>query len=69
MANQQPPVLPPPPGGPPNPPAGPPFNIENAIGLCGLIVGNQALTFATEVFMDDFQSCKDMSDEDLTEFF
>ena len=39
------------------------------MNACGLKIANQDQTFATKVFMDDFESCKDMSNEDLAESF
>ena len=36
---------------------------------CGFNTANQDQTFATEAFMDEFESFKDMSNEDLAELF
>ena len=36
---------------------------------CGLTTENQDKTFATEAFMDEFESYKDMSNEYLAECF
>ena len=35
---------------------------------CGLTAAD-SVTFATEVFMDSFETCRDMSDADLTDAF
>ena len=47
----------------------PPYTVMLAMNASGLTGANQDQTFATEVFMDDFESCKDMSNEDLAEIF
>ena len=39
------------------------------MNACGLTRANQDHTFTTKVYMDDFESCKDMSNEDLAEIF
>ena len=39
------------------------------INSCGLTTENQDQKFATEAFVDEFESCKDMSNEDLAECF
>ena len=51
------------------PPIGPPYIFVMAMNSCGLTTANQDQTFATEAFMDEFESCKDMSNEDLAECF
>ena len=47
----------------------PPYTVLLAMNACGLTRANQHQTFSTEIFMDDFESCKDMSNEDLSEIF
>ena len=47
----------------------PPYTVMLAMNASGLTGANQDQTFATEVFMDDFESCKDISNEDLEEIF
>ena len=37
------------------------------MNTCVLTRVNEDQTFSTEVFMDDFESCKDMSNEDLAD--
>ena len=61
--------IPPAPQNPPNPPIGPPYTIVMAMNSCGLNTANQDKKFATEAFMDEFESCKDNSNEDLAECF
>ena len=72
--------LPPSRQGPPNTPspevgapaivvAAPPYTVLLAMNACGLTRANQNQTFATEIFMDDFESCKDISNEDIAESF
>ena len=72
--------LPPAPQGPPNIPAtavlvsevvvtAPPYTVLLDMNACGLTRAYQDQTFATELFMDDFESCKDMSNKDLAEIF
>ena len=72
--------LPPAPQGPHNPPApevgvpevvvsAPPYTVMLAMNACVLTRANQDHTFTTKVYMDDFESCKDMSNEDLAEIF
>ena len=61
--------LPPVPQNPPNPPIGPPYTILMAMNSCGLTTANQYQTFETDEFMDEFESCKDMSNDDLVECF
>ena len=36
---------------------------------CGFATANQYQTFATEAFIDEFESCKEMSNEELAECF
>ena len=60
--------LPPAPQNPSNPPIGTPYTIVMAVNSCGLTTPNQDQNFATESFMDEFEICKDMSNEDLAEF-
>ena len=68
--------LPPAPQGPTNTPApevvvpafivpAPPYTVLLAMNVCGSTRANQDQKFATEVFMDDFESSKYMSNEDL----
>ena len=45
------------PQNPSNPKIGLPYNIVMAINSCGLNTANQVQTFATEAFMDEFESC------------
>ena len=40
-----------------NPPIGPPYNIVMAMNSCGFNTANQYQTFATQAFMDEFESC------------
>ena len=47
----------------------PPYTVVMAMNSCVLTTSNQDQTFATEAFMDEFESCKDMSNEDLAECF
>ena len=54
---------------PSNPPIGPPYTFLMALNSCGLTTENQYQAFATEAFMDDFESYKDMSNEDLAGCF
>ena len=75
--------LPPPPTGyprPTHPPApalvvpavfvtAPPYTVLLAMNACVLTRANQDQTFATEVFMDDFEIYKDMSNEYLAYSF
>ena len=61
--------LPPAPQNPPNPPIGPQYTIVMAMNSCGLTTANQYQTFAIEAFMEYFESCKDISNEDLFECF
>ena len=44
------------------------YTVAQAMTDCGLSAANGA-SFATEVFMDDFETCKDMSDTDLSDAF
>ena len=44
------------------------FTVADAILLCGVDHPNNEM-LATQVFMDDFASCKDMSNEDLADAF
>ena len=65
--------LPPTPSNPPirppyGPPIGPPYSVVFAMNSCGLNTANQNQTFATEALMDEFESCKDMSNEYLDDF-
>ena len=46
----------------------PPFTLLQAMELCGL-PANDAEVFAREVYMDDFETCKDITDEDLYDAF
>jgi hypothetical protein len=46
----------------------PPFTLLQAMERCGL-PANAAAAFATEVYMDDFETCKDITDEDLHDAF
>ena len=39
--------------------------VDQAMLACGLTAAD-SVTFATEVFMDSFETCRDMSDADLT---
>lgn len=52
-----------PPGG--NPPA---FTVRDAMLSCG-VTQQQADTLADQVFMDSYESCMDLSDDDLKEAF
>ena len=61
--------LPPAPQNPSNPPIGTPYTIVLALNSCGLNTENQDQTFATEALLDEFESCKDMSNGDLNECF
>ena len=61
--------LPPAPKKSPNPPIGSPYTIVMAMSSCGMTTANQDQMFATEAFMDEFEICKDMSNEDLAECF
>ena len=47
----------------------PPYTVLLAMNACVLTRENPDQTFSTEVFMDEFESCKDMSNEDLAESF
>ena len=54
--------IPPKPSNPPIippyvPPIGPPYTVVMAMILGGLTTANQDQTFATEAFMDEFESC------------
>ena len=62
------------PSNPPNrppygPPIRPPYTFVMAMNSCGLTTANQDQRFATEAFLDGFESCKDKSDEDIAECF
>ena len=46
----------------------PSFTLANAMANCGL-TATEAVIFATEVFMDDFETCKDITDDDLNDSF
>ena len=46
----------------------PPFTLRQAMERCGL-PANDAAAFASEVFMDDFETCKDVTDDDLLDAF
>ena len=46
----------------------PPFTLANAMERCGL-PAIEAATFATEVFMDDFMTCKDITNDNLHNSF
>ena len=66
--------LPPTPSNPPIrppyvPPIGPPYTVVMAMNSCEFTTANQDQNFATEAFMDEFEICKDMSNEDLAECF
>ena len=52
-----------------NPPIRPPYIIVMDMNSCRLTTANQYQKFKTEAFMDEFESCKDMSNEDLAECF
>ena len=54
---------------PQNPPIGPPYTIVMAMNSCELTTANQDQKFETEAFMDEFESCKYISNEELAEFF
>ena len=41
-----------------------PFTFINAITACGLDLAS-ATNFATQIFMDDFETCKDISNDDI----
>ena len=69
MANLPSTSLNPPIGPPYSPPIGPPYTIVMAVNSCGLTTANQDKTFATEAFMDEFESYKDISNEYLAECF
>ena len=43
-----------------SPPIGPPYTVVMAKNSCGLTTSNQDHMFATEAFMDEFESCKDI---------
>ena len=47
----------------------PPYTLLLAMNTCVLTRVNEDQTFATDVFIDEFESCKDMSNEDLIESF
>ena len=51
------------------PPMRPPYTVVVAMNSCGLTTANQDQTFATEAFMDSFESCIDMSNENISECF
>ena len=66
--------------GPPNSPAPavgvpdlivppPPYTVLLAMNAYGLTGSNQYQKLATEVFIDDFEICKYMSNEDISEIF
>ena len=52
-----------------NPPIRPPYIIVMDMNSCRLTTANQYQKFKTEAFMDEFESCKVMSNEDLAECF
>ena len=39
------------------------------MNVCEFKISNHDQTFPTDIFMDDFEICKDMSNKDLTESF
>ena len=61
--------LPPSPQNTPNPPIGPPYTIIMAMNSCVLTTAKQDQMFATEAYMDEFEICKEISNEDLAECF
>ena len=69
MANISPTPSNPPIRPPYSPPIGPPYTVVMDMNSCGFTTANQDQKFATEAFMDEFGSCKDMSNEDTAEFF
>ena len=53
------------PQNPLDPPIGPSYNVVMAMNSCVSTTENQDQTFSTEAFMDEFESCKNMSNEDI----
>ena len=41
-----------------------PFTVINAMTTCGMNLSS-ATTFATQIFMDNFETCKDISNDDI----